>query len=164
MGVTIRRDTPAAQPVVEQPHAPHKPHKKLLWPHAPNVTLALLRIVAGVLFAVHGAQKLFGFLTPEFNGAPGMFSRMWIAGVLEFFGGTMVAAGLFTRPVAFLLSGEMAVAYFMAHFPRAFWPIQNGGEPAALFCFIFLAFAGMGAGRFSLDEAIAGRRRPVEVT
>jgi putative oxidoreductase len=129
MAVLTRKATPDGHPVIE-----HTPHKKLLWPHAPNVTLAALRIVAGVLFAVHGASKLFG--------------------------GIMVAMGLLTRLVAFFLSGEMAVAYFTAHFPRNFWPTENGGEPAALFCFIFLMFAGMGAGRFSVDEMISHARRP----
>lgn len=155
MAVLTRRATPEGHPVLE-----HPPHKRLLWPHAPNVTLAALRIVAGLLFAVHGASKLFGFLNPEFAGAPPVLSQMWFAGVLELFGGIMVALGLLTRLVAFFLSGEMAVAYFIAHFPRGFWPSANGGEPAVLFCFIFLAFAGMGAGRFSVDELISNARRP----
>jgi putative oxidoreductase len=155
MAVLTRRVSPEGHPVIE-----HTAHKKLLWPHAPNVTLAALRIVAGLLFAVHGAQKLFGFLNPEFAGAPPMLSQMWFAGVLEFFGGILVAMGLLTRLVAFFLAGEMAVAYFQAHAPQGFWPVQNHGEPAVLFCFIFLAFAGMGAGRFSVDEMISKARRP----
>jgi putative oxidoreductase len=155
MAVITKRATPQGHEVIE-----HRPHKRLLWPHAPNVTLAALRIIAGLLFAVHGAQKLFGFLNPEFAGAPALLSQMWFAGVLEFFGGIMVAMGLFTRLVAFFLAGEMAVAYFMAHAPQGFWPIQNRGETAVLYCFIFLAFAGMGAGRFSVDEVIANARRP----
>ena len=121
------------------------------------ITHSLLRIVAGLLFAQHGAQKLFGW----FGGdqVANVASMMGIAGVLEFFGGILIILGLFTRPVAFLLSGEMAAAYFMAHFPRGFWPISNGGEAAVLYCFIFLYFAATGAGRLSLDHAMSHRRR-----
>ena len=93
-------------------------------------TLNALRIVVGLLFMQHGAQKLFGALD---GNQVELISRMGLAGVLEFFGGMMVATGLLTRPVAFLLSGQMAVAYFIAHFPRDFWPILNGGELSALF-------------------------------
>src|SRR3970040_1829465 len=102
------------------------------------VTLALLRIVAGLLFWSHGMQKLFGW----FGGTPvPPFSLFWFAGVLESIGAPFLLVGLFTQPVAFLLSGEMAVAFFTQHLPKGFWPIANQGEPAALFCFIFLLLA-----------------------
>jgi len=123
---------------------------------ARSVTHALLRVVTGLLFAQHGAQKLFGWLGGQ--QVESWMSMMGVAGVLEFFGGILIILGLFTRPVAFILSGEMAAAYFMAHLPRGFWPVVNQGESAALFCFIFLFFAAHGAGRWSLDEAIARRR------
>lgn len=120
--------------------------------------MTLLRIVAGLLFMQHGAQKLLGMLG-GMNGSgatASMFSLLWIAGVLEFFGGLLVALGLLTRPVAFVLAGEMAVAYFMAHAPQGFWPILNRGELAALYCFVFLFFAAHGAGPLSIDGS---RRR-----
>lgn len=100
--------------------------------------LSVLRIVTGFLFMQHGAQKLFGFLTAEPGAAVPLFSLMGLAGVLEFFGGLLMLIGLFSRPLAFFLSGEMAVAYFMAHAPQGFWPVLNGGELAALYCFVFL--------------------------
>ena len=122
--------------------------------------LALLRIVAGLLFMQHGVQKLFGWFGGM--GAPGataeLFSMMGLAGVLETFGGLMIVLGLFTRPVAFVLAGEMAVAYFMAHLPQGPVPLLNGGELAVLYCFIYLFFATNGPGRFSLD-AMMGRNR-----
>jgi putative oxidoreductase len=118
-----------------------------------SIALNLLRIVAGLLFMQHGAMKLFGALggVDGEGGTVPVGSLFWVAGVLEVFGGAAVVLGLFTRVVAFVLSGEMAVAYFKAHLPRGFWPIENGGEPAALFCFIFLFLAANGGGRFSLD-------------
>ena len=130
------------------------------WLH--GTLLSLLRIVTGALFMQHGVQKLFGLLlAPDrpWNGPPPMFSQFWFAGVLEVFGGALIVLGLFTRPVAFLLAGEMAIAYFQAHAPRSFWPILNGGEPAVLFCFIFLFLFAAGAGPWSLDAALFGRRR-----
>ena len=114
--------------------------------------LSVLRIVAGFLFAQHGAQKLFGFLAPPHAPLPHLFSFMGLAGVLEFFGGLAVLLGLFTRPAAFILSGQMAVAYFMAHAPGGFWPIQNRGDLAVLFCFVFLYLAAAGGGPWSLDR------------
>jgi len=121
--------------------------EKVLSPYRPYL-YALLRIVAGLLFAQHGAQKLFGAL----GGKPvELMSQMGLAGVIEFVGGLMIALGLFTSPVAFLASGQMAVAYFQAHAPRGFWPIANGGEAAALFCFVFLYFAAAGSGKWSID-------------
>jgi putative oxidoreductase len=125
----------------------------------PGATHALLRIVTGMLFMQHGVQKLFGLLidpSRPWNGAPPMFSQFWFAGVLETFGGALIVLGLLTRPVAFLLSGEMAVVYFQAHFPQNFWPILNGGEVVVLFCFIYLYFFAVGAGPLSID---ALRRR-----
>lgn len=121
------------------------------------ITHNALRIAAGFLFWQHGAQKLMGWLG-GFGGQPGqtadLVSLMGLAGALEFFGGILILLGLFTRPVAFLLSGQMAVAYFMSHAPRGFWPIQNGGELAALYAFVFLLLAVWGPGSFSLDAAL----------
>ena len=116
--------------------------------------ISLLRIVTGVMFMQHGVQKLLGLLldpSRPWNGAPPMFSQFWFAGVLETFGGLLILLGLFARPVAFLFSGEMAVAYFQAHAPRAFWPIMNGGEVVVLFSFISLYLFTAGPGPFSLD-------------
>ena len=123
---------------------------------ARSVTHSLLRIVTGLLFAQHGAQKLFGWLGGQ--QVESLMSMMGIAGILELFGGILIIIGLFTRPVAFILSGEMAVAYFTAHLPNGFWPVVNQGELAALYCFIYLFFAAHGAGRWSLDDVIARRR------
>ncbi|HWI18887.1 MAG TPA: DoxX family protein [Vicinamibacterales bacterium] len=111
---------------------------------------ALLRIVAGLLFAQHGAQKLFGALGARQPAE--LMSQMGLAGIIEFVGGIMIAIGLFTSPVAFLASGQMAVAYFTRHATRGFWPILNGGELAALYCFIFLYFATVGSGKLSIDS------------
>lgn len=121
--------------------------------------LSVLRIIAGFLFIAHGAQKLFGFLAP--TGMPPMpaFSLMWVAGVLELFGGLLLLIGLFTRPVAFILAGQMAVAYFMAHAPGGFWPLQNKGELAVLFCFVFLYLAAAGGGEWAVDRLIGRGRR-----
>ena len=111
---------------------------------------ALLRIVAGFLFFQHGLPKLFGGFGSQ--GAAPLFSQMGLAGVLEVFGGAAIALGLFTSPIAFITAGEMAVAYVQAHAPRGLWPVANGGELAALFCFVFLYFAATGAGQWSLDS------------
>ena len=116
---------------------------------------SLLRIVAGFLFACHGAQKLFGWLGED--NVPPLLSLRGVAGVIEFFGGTLIAVGLATSPVAFLASGQMAVAYFLRHAPDGFWPILNGGELAALYCFLFLYFSARGSGPLSLD-AVLGRK------
>ena len=109
----------------------------------------LLRVMAGLAFAQHGAQKLFGVLGAQ--QAVALASQRGLAGVIEFIGGIMIAAGLFTSPVAFIASGEMAWAYFQSHAPRGFWPIQNGGELAVLYCFIFLYLSAVGSGKLSLD-------------
>jgi putative oxidoreductase len=123
---------------------------------------AVLRVVAGVLFACHGAQKLFGVLGGM--GQPGvaapLFSLMGLAGVIELFGGLLIAIGLFTGYVAFIASGQMAVAYFMAHYPRGFWPLENTGEPAVLYCFIFLYIASRGGLKWSIDSARAQSSQP----
>lgn len=116
--------------------------------------LSVLRIVAAFLFMAHGAQKLFGFLAPPTMPRFAPLSQMWIAGVLELFGGGLLLLGLFTRPVAFILSGLMAVAYFQSHAPGGFWPLQNRGELAALYCFLFLFFSVAGAGEWSLDRLL----------
>jgi putative oxidoreductase len=118
---------------------------------------ALLRIVAGFLFFQHGLPKLFGGFGSK--GPVELTSQMGLAGVIEVFGGAAIALGLFTSPIAFIASGEMAVAYFQAHVPRGFWPIENGGELAALYCFVFLYFAAAGSGKWSLDSAFRRRAR-----
>jgi putative oxidoreductase len=114
---------------------------------------AVLRIVAAFMFMLSGTMKLFAFPIgmPPNGGTASLMSQIGLAGFLEVFGGALLLVGLFTRPVAFLLSGEMAVAYFQAHFPTSFWPIVNGGVAAALYCFIWLYFSAAGAGPWSLD-------------
>ena len=120
-----------------------------------DYVLSVLRIAIAFTFVLHGCQKLFGlFGGMGGHGAVHMWSRLWVAAILETFGGSLVFVGLLTRPVAFLLCGEMAFAYFTTHFPRGFWPIQNGGELAVLYCFIFLYLSAAGGGAFSLDRAI----------
>ncbi len=114
--------------------------------------LSVLRIIAAFLFIAHGAQKLFGFLAPEGATPPPIFSQMWVGGILEFFGGILLLLGLFTRPVAFILSGMMAVAYFQMHVPGGFWPLQNKGELAVLYCFLFLFLSVAGGGAWSFDR------------
>lgn len=128
-------------------------------PPSPSATrvLGLARIVFGLMFMQHGAQKLFAVLGRE--EAVTAFSQPWFAGVLEFFGGLMIVLGLFTRPVAFVLSGLMAWAYFQVHFPRDLFPVQNGGEPAVLFCWFFFYLVFAGAGGWSIDALLAKRRQ-----
>src|SRR5258708_16399696 len=108
---------------------------RLLQSHA----LSLLRIVAGFTFALHGFQKLFGYFGGMGGRTVHFYSLMWLAGFLETAGGILIVLGLWTSPVAFLLCGEMAVAYFKGHFPRGFWPVANGAELAVLYCFIFFS-------------------------
>jgi putative oxidoreductase len=122
---------------------------ELVW--APRL-LGLLRIVAAILFIEHGTQKLFGFPPPT-RGMPEAFTLIWFAGVLEVFGGLLILIGLFTRPVAFVLSGQMAFAYWMAHAPQSPYPVLNGGDAAILFCFLFLYLVAAGPGAFSIDAA-----------
>jgi putative oxidoreductase len=119
---------------------------------------AILRIIAGLMFAMHGSQKLLGF--PPQSGAGGgggMPPLMIVAGVIELAGGLLIAFGLFTSIAAFIASGEMAVAYFKVHAHNGFWPIENKGELAVLYCFLFLFISAHGAGIWSIDDAM--RRR-----
>jgi putative oxidoreductase len=134
--------------------AHHPPYAR--WAHI------VLRVVTGLLFMQHGAQKLLG-LFGGFMGTAGatapVGSMMWVAGVIELVGGLLIAIGLFTRIAAFVMAGEMAYAYFTVHLPKSVWPIQNGGEAAVLFCFLFLYFLATGAGAGSLDY-VRTRNRP----
>ena len=115
-----------------------------------------LRIVAGILFMQAGTVKLFGWPTtmPPDQPPIELLSQVGIGGALEFLGGLLMIVGLFTRPVAFILSGMMAVAYFQFHFPNAFWPMLNGGTDAVLYCFIWLYFSASGAGAWSIDHLL----------
>ena len=130
--------------------------------------LSVLRIISGFLLMQHGLQKVFGMLTPP--AAPGappppgfnLFSLIGVAGVLELVGGLLLILGLFTRPTAFILSGLMAAAYFMAHAPQGFWSVLNKGELAALYSFVYLYLAAAGGGEWSLDRLI-GRDRPAHL-
>jgi len=141
----------------EGKHALRKQEKPMN--RAVQITYFLLRVVAGFLFIQAGGLILFGW----FGGMPGgmkppLMSQTGIGGILEFFGGILILLGLFTRPVAFILSGMMAVAYWQFHFPNGHWPVQNQGMPAVLFCFIFLYMAAKGGGSWSLDAMIRRRR------
>ncbi len=120
------------------------------------VILSILRIVAGLLFLEHGLSKLFGY--PQPGDMPAFLTLIWFAGIIETAGGILVVLGLFTRAAAFIMSGEMAFAYFMAHAPHSIFPILNRGEAAILFCFIFLYFVFAGAGPLSFD-ALLWRRK-----
>ena len=117
---------------------------------APQV-LSVLRIAAALLFMQHGTQKLLDFPSTGEPNETALMSLMGVAGILELFGGALLLVGLFTRPVAFILSGFSAAAYFMAHAPRDFFPIINDGELAALYCFVFFYFVFAGGGAWSLD-------------
>ena len=128
---------------------------------ARTITLFLLRVVSGLLFMQAGGMIIldwFGGIPKELGGPPAFLSQTWIGGMLELCGGALVLIGLLTRPIAFVLSGEMAVAYFQFHQPNGTWPIQTHGEPAVLFCFIFLFLAAHGGGAWSAD-ALIGRGR-----
>jgi putative oxidoreductase len=127
-------------------------------PWAPRM-LAVFRIVAGLLFMSFGSMKLFGY-PPGPSEMPPLviLSEMGIGGILEFVGGLMIVLGLFTRPVSFVLAGEMAVAYFQFHQPQAFFPTTNNGVPAILYCFLFLYLMFAGAGAWSVDGLIARSR------
>lgn len=126
-------------------------------PHA----FAILRIVAGVMFAIHGSQKLLGW--PP-GGPPQLPPLLRLGGVIELAGGLLIAIGLFTRVAAFFGAGEMAVAYFMVHAPHGFLPLQNKGELAVVYCFLWLFVAVHGAGAWSVDSALAARRRGTPAT
>ena len=118
--------------------------------------LSILRIVVGLLFLEHGMSRLFGFPSPI--PTPPVMTMYWFAGCIEFAGGILVLVGLFTRPAAFIMSGEMAFAYFISHAPRGFFPILNNGDGAILYCFVFLYLAFAGAGPLSLDALIWRKR------
>jgi putative oxidoreductase len=124
------------------------------------LALSILRIVIGLLFLEHGTQKILGF-PPSDHAAPALLSLQGVQGIIELVGGVLILLGLFTRPVAFILSGDMAVAYFMAHAPKNFFPMLNGGDGAILYCFAFLYLVFAGGGRWSIDEAVGrGASRP----
>ena len=126
--------------------------EKTLAPFAPYA-FAILRIIAGLLFVAHGGQKTFGW----FGGQPVPLGSLFgLAGIIEIVLGIVIALGLFTSYAAFVASGEMAVAYFIGHFPKSFWPLENEGELAVLFCFIFLYMATRGSGIWSVDAARGG--------
>ncbi|MFC1791700.1 DoxX family protein [Gemmatimonadota bacterium] len=139
--------------------------KRIVWTE--QVSLNLLRMVAGFFLGLHGVERLFGILG---GGEPvGFFTMLGLAGVLEIVGGVLLVLGLFTRPVAFLLSAGMAWVYFMSFAPFGFWPLLNGGELTALQAFLFLYLATRGGGAFSVDGIIrlrreAGPKAPVEGT
>jgi putative oxidoreductase len=131
-----------------------------LWGSGSPHLLSLLRIIAAFLFVQYGTTKLFALpapIMPDGGTAP-LGSLAGTGGALELVGGTLLLVGLFTRPVAFLLSGEMAVAYFIGHAPQGFWPVLNGGAPAVIFAFLWLYFSAAGAGPWSLDALRSGQR------
>ncbi len=117
-------------------------------------TLSIVRIIVGLLFLEHGSAKLLGFpMSP--SPQPAMMTLLWIQGAIELVGGLLIAAGFLTRPVAFILAGDMAVAYFMAHLPKSLFPLLNQGDLAILYCFIFLLFFVAGPGRWSIDRSLS---------
>ena len=120
---------------------------------------SVLRIVAALVFIQSGTMKIFAFPVgmPPDGGTARLMSQVGIGGLLEIIGGALILVGLFTRPVAFVLSGEMAVAYFQFHFPQSFWPVVNQGIPAIIYCFVWLYFSAAGAGPWSLDAMRAKR-------
>ncbi|HME08551.1 MAG TPA: DoxX family protein [Bryobacteraceae bacterium] len=122
--------------------------------------LSLLRIVSAFTFALHGLTLEFGLFggMDQHGAVPAPFTVLWVAGILETWGGLLLGLGLFTRPVAFLLCGQMAAAYFTAHAPQGFWPVLNGGELSVLYCFLFLYFCVAGGGSYSLDALLAARK------
>jgi len=125
---------------------------------APQIR-GLLRIVAAMMFMSAGTMKLFGVPSMPARMPIPLVSELGLAGTLEVFGGVLILLGLFTRPVAFILAGEMAVAYFQAHFPKGPWPTMNGGQPAVLYCFLWLYYSAAGAGGLSIDALIRARKR-----
>ena len=120
--------------------------------------LSLLRIVTGLLFMEHGMQKLLGF-PPSPMPMPEAFTLLWVAGVLELVGGFLILIGLLTRPIAFILAGEMAFAYWMGHAPRSFYPAVNMGDAAILYCFVFLYLSAAGPGPWSVDASFVRGHR-----
>lgn len=140
-------------------HVEHSPSAR--WAHV------FLRTFAGAMICQHGAQKLFGLFggVDGAGGAIGFHMTLTgIAGPLEFFGGLLIMFGLFTQVAAFLLSGEMAVIYFLMHFSKSFWPITNRGELPVILCFVYLYLAATGSGVFSLDYLRARRNQPSAIT
>jgi len=132
------------------------------WERAVQITYFLLRVVAGWMFFQAGSMKIFGLFGGMPPGTPPIepMSQIWIGGWLEVIGGLLIMLGFFTRPTAFILSGEMAVAYWQFHFnPNAFWPVQNQGVPAVLYCFLYLYMAARGGGDWSLDALLHRKRR-----
>jgi putative oxidoreductase len=119
--------------------------------------LSALRIMTGLLFLEHGTGKLLAFPSSA-NPGPALTPLLTAQGVIEIVGGILIVIGLMTRPVAFILAGDMAVAYFMAHAPRAIYPLLNGGDAAILYCFIFLFIFFAGSGRWSIDETLQRKR------
>ncbi len=130
----------------------------IFWDRARRITFFLLRVVAAFLFLQAGSMKLFGWWggVPQMGTVP-LVTQLGLAGILEFFGGVAILLGFLTRPIAFVLSGEMAVAYWQVHAHMGTWPVQNQGMPAVLFCFIFLFFAAHGAGAWSIDALLWSR-------
>lgn len=121
--------------------------------------LSVLRIVSALIFIAHGTTKLFGFPATEmFATPPEPMTLMWFGGILETFGGALLLIGLFTRPVAFVLSGMMAVAYWMFHAPQSPYPVQNGGDAAILYCFVFLYIAAAGGGAWAADNLLGKKK------
>jgi putative oxidoreductase len=134
---------------------------KLALPNWTGALHALLRIMTGLLFLEHGTTKLFKFpLTDAFKDGVELFSFMGLTGALEVVGGILIVIGLFTRITAFVLAGMMAVAYFMAHAPKSFFPVVNMGDLAIMFCFVFLYFVAAGAGPYSIDAELERARMP----
>ena len=127
--------------------------------------LGILRIAAAVTFMLAGTTKIFAFPAgiPPKGDTVQLMTEIGIGGLLEVFGGGMLLIGLFTRPVAFVLSGEMAVAYFQFHFPHGFWPVMNGGVPALLYCFVWLYFSCAGGGSWSIDAILLKRRQRSQI-
>jgi putative oxidoreductase len=131
--------------------------KAYLAPWTPQL-LSILRIITGFLIIAHGTQKILGFPAPMAQPVD-LMSRIGVAGALELVGGALMIFGLFTRPVALILSGLCAFAYFLAHAPQGFWPLLNRGELAALYSFLFLYFAAAGGGPWSIDRLMRGGRQ-----
>jgi putative oxidoreductase len=161
MAFRAHRYPPAVEPPPQAPVPTVAPALAQRW--APEA-LSLLRIVAALVYWQHGLQKLLNF--PPSPRGPMPFipgSLLGVAGVIETFAGVLLIVGLFTRPIAFITAGEMAVAYFKVHFPRGFFPINNMGETPVLLCFIFLLLVFAGGGPWSLDALITRRRLPVKI-
>ena len=148
---------------IKQNFIPMKNLRKLIemWKNSAPIMQSVLRITAAYMFILAGTMKLFSFpmgIPPDGSTAV-LLSQIGIGGVLEALGGALMLLGLFTRPTAFILSGEMALAYFQFHAPQSFWPIINGGVPAVLYCFVWLYFSAAGAGSWSIDAIIKKRKQ-----